>query len=205
MNSRLYLTRQVGLIQNCFYLRPILSSSSMHKRDLSTSTTEQDRDASSSKRARVSPTSFTPIKISSAEAAARVDANTPLSQLTKLMDAVTLDEEKKDSSCVVYWMRKSDLRGEKACFLSLMQKFDTSLAVNDNKALSRASQQAQEEGLPLVTLFVISPQDYIAHDVGARKIDFMLRNLALIKVCSHTIAYDRAYSSGACSRNLSTL
>lgn len=97
----------------------------MHKRELSTSTTEQDPDVSSSKRARVSPTSFKPIKIASAEAAARVDANTPLSQLTKLMDAVTLDEEKKDGSCVVYWMRKSDLRGEKACFLSFMRRLDT--------------------------------------------------------------------------------
>lgn len=88
----------------------------MHKRGLSASTAEQDKNASSSKRARVS-TSFKPIKIASAEAAARVDANTPLSQLAKLMDSVTLDEDKKDGSCVVYWMRKSDLRGEKVRFL----------------------------------------------------------------------------------------
>lgn len=54
--------------------------------------------------------------------------------------------------------------------------------VSDNRALSLASQQAQKDGIPLVALFVLSPQDYIAHDRSARRIDFMLRNLALIKV-----------------------
>lgn len=125
MNRCLHLTRPVRFIKNRLYLPPVSSFSSMHKRELSASTTEQDQYAISSKRARVSPTGFNPNKIASAEAAARVDANTPLSQLAKLMDAVTLDEEKKDGSCVVYWMRKSDLRGVQTCSLLPMRGLDS--------------------------------------------------------------------------------
>lgn len=55
-------------------------------------------------------------------------------------------------------------------------------AVADNRALHLASEQAQKDGIPLLVLFVISPQDYEAHDRGPRRIDFMLRNLELLKV-----------------------
>lgn len=58
----------------------------------------------------------------------------------------------------------------------------TFLIVHDNRALSRASDFARKEGIPLIALFVLSPQDYIAHDRGARRIDFTLRNLAVLKV-----------------------
>jgi len=54
--------------------------------------------------------------------------------------------------------------------------------VDDNRALSKASFQAQNLSVPLIVMFVISPQDYAAHDRGARRIDFMLRNLSLLKV-----------------------
>lgn len=61
--------------------------------------------------------------------------------------------------------------------------------VNDNKALSRASKQAQQDGIPLLALFIISPQDYIAHDIGARKIDFVFRNLYSLKVRVNVITW----------------
>jgi len=54
--------------------------------------------------------------------------------------------------------------------------------VSDNKALSLATQEGRRDGTPVVVIFVISPQDYLAHDRGARKIDFTLRNLVLLKV-----------------------
>lgn len=54
--------------------------------------------------------------------------------------------------------------------------------VVDNRALSQASKRAREADVPLIVLFVISPQDYVAHDRGPRKIDFVLRNLESIKV-----------------------
>lgn len=54
--------------------------------------------------------------------------------------------------------------------------------VVDNRALSQASKRARDIEVPLIVLFVISPQDYVAHDRGPRRIDFVLRNLKSIKV-----------------------
>ncbi|KJA30142.1 hypothetical protein HYPSUDRAFT_126179 [Hypholoma sublateritium FD-334 SS-4] len=112
------------------------------------------------KRSRLSK-AFSPIKIATKEAAAVVDTNTPLSQLTELMFRNT--KKSVIGKCVVFWMRMSDLR------------------ITDNKALSRASKQAQQDGIPLLALFIISPQDFVAHDIGARKIDFVFRNLHSLK------------------------
>jgi len=55
------------------------------------------------------------------------------------------------------------------------------IPVEDNRALSQASAQALKDRIPLIALFIISPQDYVAHDRSARRIDFTLRNLAIIK------------------------
>ena len=57
--------------------------------------------------------------------------------------------------------------------------------VEDNRALALASAEAQKTKKPLVVIYVISPQDYAAHDRGARRIDFMLRNLRDVKVTAH--------------------
>ncbi|KAF8914013.1 FAD binding domain of DNA photolyase-domain-containing protein [Gymnopilus junonius] len=78
------------------------------------------------------------------------------------MRAKTVHNPKKGKS-VIYWMRMADLR------------------IHDNRALSRASVLAQEDSIPLIILFIICPQDYLAHGVGARRIDFMLRNLRSLK------------------------
>lgn len=56
------------------------------------------------------------------------------------------------------------------------------IIVHDNRALSEASEQARKLEIPLLVIFAISPQDYAAHDRGPRRIDFMLRNLASLKV-----------------------
>ncbi|CAK5275506.1 unnamed protein product [Mycena citricolor] len=117
--------------------------------------------ASSAKRQKLSTSSFNPRKITTAEIGASVDANPPLSLLLQAVANGAKKHRKGD--CVVYWMRMGDLR------------------VTDNRALSLASRQARDTKTPLVALFVLSPQDYIAHDRSARRIDFCLRNLALIK------------------------
>ncbi|KAL1706442.1 DNA photolyase, FAD-binding/Cryptochrome [Schizophyllum commune] len=106
---------------------------------------------------------FDPIKVATRENAAAVDANLPLEQL---LDAVgsRAQDVVEDGECVVYWMRMQDMR------------------IEDNRALALASAEAQKTKKPLVVIYVISPQDYAAHDRGARRIDFMLRNLRIIRI-----------------------
>lgn len=70
--------------------------------------------------------------------------------------------EIEPGDCVVHWFKR-DLR------------------LHDNRALALASKKAQEAGIPLVCMFFVSPQDYEAHVVSARKVDFELRSLAIVK------------------------
>ncbi|EMD40791.1 hypothetical protein CERSUDRAFT_149213 [Gelatoporia subvermispora B] len=104
---------------------------------------------------------FLPRKIATAEAAAKTDSDPPFKQLLSAVMANVKNPPRGDS--VIYWMRMQDLR------------------ITDNRALAQASAQSQENNVPLLALFVLSPQDYIAHDRGARRIDFMLRNLRELK------------------------
>lgn len=55
------------------------------------------------------------------------------------------------------------------------------VTVLDNRALSLASNHAKKDAVPLVVIFILSPQDYTAHDRSPRRIDFMLRNLSKIQ------------------------
>ncbi|KAJ7764998.1 FAD binding domain of DNA photolyase-domain-containing protein [Mycena maculata] len=126
----------------------------MSKRKLSSAA------SSSSKRLRTS-TAFRPSKIASFDQAAAVDSDPPLLKLLKAVkDGVS---SPKVGESVLYWMRMGDLR------------------ISDNRALSLASAHAKKNGIPLVALFLLSPQDFVAHDRGPRRIDFTLRNLALIR------------------------
>lgn len=112
--------------------------------------------------ASVSVGSFKPKKVASKEAAARADENQPYLILQDMVQK-TKDVKGGKGECVLYWMRMVDMR------------------LKDNRALAKASKAAKEHGVPLVVLFMFVPQDYIAHDRGARKIDFMLRNLRILK------------------------
>ncbi|KAI1795162.1 DNA photolyase, FAD-binding/Cryptochrome [Ganoderma leucocontextum] len=104
---------------------------------------------------------FLPNKIATAENAAKADAAPPMLQLA---EAVRTNVQKPPKGeCVVYWMRMEDLR------------------IRDNRAIAQASAQAQGDGVPLIALHILSPQDYVAHDRGARRIDFVLRNLQIIR------------------------
>ncbi|WVR08725.1 hypothetical protein IAU60_005783 [Kwoniella sp. DSM 27419] len=118
-------------------------------------------------------------KVATAEDAARADEDPPLNQLMRLLEKGQKEVEKGDS--VVYWMRMEDVR--------------------NNTALYRASQCAQELGLPLIALFVISPGDYKMHDRSPKRIDFILRNLRNLKpklhalnIPLHIVSYDRRLS-----------
>ncbi|ELU45586.1 putative DNA photolyase [Rhizoctonia solani AG-1 IA] len=95
-------------------------------------------------------------KIATAENAARVDDDPPLAKLQNAISDV---------------YEPSTLHGTGSDFVS----------VRDNRAFSAASNVAQELGVPLVVLFILSPGDYTSHDRSPRRIDFCLRNLAALK------------------------
>ncbi|KAI0269121.1 DNA photolyase, FAD-binding/Cryptochrome [Gloeopeniophorella convolvens] len=100
-------------------------------------------------------------KVATPAAAAAVDADPPLGKLLRALKNVPNPSGKGDA--VVYWMRMEDMR------------------VCDNRALAEASSQAARDQIPLVVLFILSPQDYVAHDRSSRRIDFTLRNLSALK------------------------
>lgn len=64
--------------------------------------------------------------------------------------------------CVVFWF-KNDLR------------------TYDNKGLHHASELAKAKAVPLVCVYIISPQDWEAHLTAPVRVDFMLRTLETLK------------------------
>ncbi|WVQ70811.1 hypothetical protein IAR50_000333 [Cryptococcus sp. DSM 104548] len=103
-------------------------------------------------------------KIATAEDAARMDKHTPMDRLHQALKVQAESGRKiEKGESVVYWMRMQDMR------------------IEDNTALRRASEKAKALGIPLLTLFVVSPGDYEWHDRSPRRIDFMLRNLRYIQ------------------------
>ena len=71
-------------------------------------------------------------------------------------------ENIKVGGCVLHWFKR-DLR------------------LSDNTALSQASQRAKDAGVPLVCMFLVSPQDYDAHLTSPARVDFELRTLAVLQ------------------------
>lgn len=59
--------------------------------------------------------------------------------------------------------------------------FKNDLRTSDNRALSLASARAKEAGVPLIGLYVVSPQDFEAHLTSPARVDFTLRTLAILK------------------------
>lgn len=64
---------------------------------------------------------------------------------------------------------------------SVVHWFQWDLRTKDNKGLHMASKKAQEKGVPLVTMYIVSPQDYEAHLTSPVRVDFALRTLAVLK------------------------
>ncbi|KAM5355302.1 hypothetical protein ACJ41O_001948 [Fusarium nematophilum] len=59
--------------------------------------------------------------------------------------------------------------------------FKMDLRISDNKALALASEKAKEAGVPLIAMYIVSPQDYEAHLRSPVRVDFMLRTLAVLQ------------------------
>ncbi|GKT98462.1 deoxyribodipyrimidine photo-lyase [Fusarium langsethiae] len=108
---------------------------------------------------------FYPPEMSNARARAYNNNEIPR-PIEVLIDALEITAKERKSidvkDAVVHWF-KMDLR------------------ISDNRALALASDKAKEAGVPLIALYIISPQDYEAHLRAPARIDFMLRTLSVIK------------------------
>ncbi|KAK8198622.1 DNA photolyase phr1 [Zalaria obscura] len=59
--------------------------------------------------------------------------------------------------------------------------FKRDLRTHDNKGLSLAGQLAKKYNIPLIAMFIVSPQDYQAHFTSPPRVDFELRTLEVLK------------------------
>ncbi|KAK5110662.1 hypothetical protein LTR62_005702 [Meristemomyces frigidus] len=59
--------------------------------------------------------------------------------------------------------------------------FKRDLRQSDNRALSQASAKARSKNVPLICMFIISPQDYQAHLTSPARVDFELRTLEVLR------------------------
>lgn len=59
--------------------------------------------------------------------------------------------------------------------------FKMDLRHSDNRSLALASAKAKEAGVPLICVYIISPQDFEAHLTAPVRVDFMLRTLSVLR------------------------
>ncbi|KAI1150160.1 deoxyribodipyrimidine photo-lyase [Nemania diffusa] len=59
--------------------------------------------------------------------------------------------------------------------------FKTDLRITDNRALWEANETAQAAGVPLICIYLVSPQDFEAHLTAPARVDFMIRTLHILK------------------------
>ncbi|KAI6251306.1 Deoxyribodipyrimidine photo-lyase [Erysiphe necator] len=64
---------------------------------------------------------------------------------------------------------------------SVAHWFKSDLRLKDNHALSAASEKAQKSGVPLITFYIVSPEDYEAHLRAPIRVDFILRSLKTLQ------------------------
>lgn len=101
-----------------------------------------------------------------AQAYANGDLTTPMQALDVAVDETATQMAQvgppNGKSPVVHWF-KSDLR------------------THDNRALAQAAMLAHENNVPLIGLYVVSPQDWEAHKTAPVRVDLVLRTLAVLK------------------------
>lgn len=64
---------------------------------------------------------------------------------------------------------------------SVVHWFKCDTRVTDNYALHLASKKAKAEGIPLICIYLVSPQDFEAHLTAPVRVDFILRNLEVLR------------------------
>ena len=55
------------------------------------------------------------------------------------------------------------------------------LRTQDNRALHLASEKARSKGVPLICIYLVSPEDFEAHMTAPVRVDFILRTLSVLK------------------------
>ncbi|KAI9814676.1 MAG: hypothetical protein M1832_005675 [Thelocarpon impressellum] len=78
---------------------------------------------------------------------------------------------------------KETLRGRTAVQVgdAVIHWFKCDLRLQDNKALHLAAKKAKEGGVPLICIYLVSPQDFQAHITAPVRVDFILRTLRVLK------------------------
>ncbi|KAI1496864.1 deoxyribodipyrimidine photo-lyase [Biscogniauxia marginata] len=59
--------------------------------------------------------------------------------------------------------------------------FKTDLRTTDNRALWEASEKARGANVPLICMYIVSPEDFEAHLTAPIRVDFIMRTLAVLK------------------------
>lgn len=72
-------------------------------------------------------------------------------------------------------------RGNIAVRDAVVHWFKCDLRAQDNKALHLASKKAKSKGVPLICIYIVSPEDFKAHMTSPVRVDFILRTLAVLK------------------------
>jgi len=75
----------------------------------------------------------------------------------------------------------SDVRKKIEVKDAVIHWFKMDLRTTDNRALWEASERARETGVPLICIYIISPQDFEAHLTSPARVDFMMRTLHILK------------------------
>lgn len=87
----------------------------------------------------------------------------PIELLERALEETKKEREKIEvKDAVVHWF-KCDLR------------------TKDNKSLHLAAEKAKEKGVPLIVMYIVSPQDFEAHLTAPVRVDFILRTLEVLK------------------------
>lgn len=87
----------------------------------------------------------------------------PIEALVSALEDTASDRNNIEvSGAVVHWF-KMDLRHK------------------DNRSLALASAKAKEAGVPLICMYIVSPQDFEAHLTSPVRVDFTLRTLEVLK------------------------
>ncbi|KAI8624792.1 deoxyribodipyrimidine photo-lyase [Xylariaceae sp. FL1651] len=108
---------------------------------------------------------YYPPEMSNARALAYLDniIPRPIEQLSaELKDTSAARKKIEVKDAVVHW-------------------FKTDLRTTDNRALWEASQKAQQAGVPLICMYIVSPEDYEAHLTAPVRVDFIIRSLKVLK------------------------